>query len=536
MKAIKGKTVSPGIAMGPVFVIRKAGGEVERTVVSDPQAEAERLKACAEAADGELGRLYDKALEEVGQDAADVFEAHQMMLEELAEEAEEKVLEDGVSAEYAVQETGKEQAQVFSEMEDEYMRARAADVGDVALRLIRHLSGAGGGGELKEPSIILAEDLTPGETIGLDKDKLLGFATVQGSSNSHTAILARMMSLPALIQAPMEPEEIREGTLAILDCETGELVLEPDDKTKEEAAERIRKAAGDRALLESLKGLETVTKSGKHIELAANIGNPSDMVYVTANDAEGIGLFRSEFLYLGREDYPSEEEQFNAYKQVLEQMGEKRVVIRTCDIGADKQVDYFDLPHEENPALGLRAIRICLKRPGMFKTQLRALLRAAVYGRLAVMYPMIISPEEVKRIKAIVEETAKELEAEGIAYAIPEQGIMIETPAAVMVSDELAKEVDFFSVGTNDLTQYTLAIDRTNDALAEFLDTHHPAVLRMIEMAAENAHRHGKWIGICGELGADEALTGEFLRMGIDELSVSPSRILGLRKKIREMD
>ena len=536
MSRLKGKTVCRGVVMGPVVLLTKAALKAEKRQITDPGEEQARLKAASDRAMDELQALYDKALEELGEDGADVFEAHQMMLEELTDLAAEKIAQEGVNAEFAAEEAGKEQAALLAEMEDEYMRERAQDVREVAERLLRILMGKGGSGTLQEPSIVLAKELTPGETVGLDKSKILALVMSEGSANSHSAILARMLNIPALIRVPFVPADIRDGATAIVDGDEGLLILEPGEEEIKQTKERIAGQAAERAALAAVKGLESVTRSGRRIEIAANIGNVSDLEYVKEADADGIGLFRSEFLYLGRKDYPTEEEQLKAYRKALEEMHSKRVVIRTCDIGADKQADYFGLPHEENPALGLRAIRVCLTRPEMFKTQIRALLRAAVYGNLSVMYPMIISCDEVKRIKEIVEECAEELEKENIPYARFAQGIMIETPAAVMISDELAKLVDFFSVGTNDLTQYTLAIDRMNETLESFLDTHHPAILRMIGMAAENAHKEGKWIGICGELGADPTLTEEFLRMGIDELSVSPSMVLPLRKRVRELN
>jgi phosphotransferase system enzyme I (PtsI) len=441
-----------------------------------------------------------------------------------------------VNAEYAVAVTGDNFAEMFAGMDDDYMKARAADITDISNRLVRNLSGETEVdlGTLG-PSIIVADDLTPSETVQMDKDKILAFVTVHGSTNSHTAILARMMNIPALVGVPMDLCQLQSGTLAVVDGFKGEVCFEPSEEICKEALRRMDEEKEKQELLLALKDKETVTLDGKEIKLYANIGSVSDVGYVLENDAEGIGLFRSEFLYLGKNDFPTEEEQFQAYKQVAQMMAGKKVIIRTLDIGADKQVDYFHLGEEENPALGYRAIRICLKQPEIFKTQLRALLRAAVYGNISIMYPMIISTEEVEQIYEIVEEVRKELEEAGIPYQIPEQGIMIETPAAVMISDELAQMVDFFSIGTNDLTQYTLAIDRQNAKLDDFYQPHHKAIMRMIQMVADNAHRHGKWVGICGELGADLELTEQFVRMGIDELSVAPSMILKIRKIIREM-
>ncbi len=536
MTQYTGKGVYKGIVMGPIFVLKKADIQVKRTKITDTDAEKKRVEEAIEKSIAQLQVLYERALKEVGESSASLFETHQMMYDELQDAIFEIIDNEEVNAEFAVATAGDNQAEVFLAMEDDYFRARAADVKDVSNRLIRNLYGIEDMNQLEKPSIIVAEDLTPSETIQMDKSKILAFVTVKGSANSHTSILARMMSIPALIGVNLELSDLENGTPAIVDGEYGRFILDPEEKELAEAEKMISGEKEKKALLESLKGQDNVTKSGQHIDVFANIGNVNDLGYVQENDAGGIGLFRSEFLYLGRDDYPTEEEQFSSYKKVLQVMAGKKVVIRTCDIGADKQVDYFGLEHEENPAMGYRAIRICLTRPEMFKTQLRALLRASVYGNLSIMYPMIISLGEVRRIKAMVQEAAEELKAQEIPFSIPEQGIMIETPASVMISDELAAEVDFFSVGTNDLTQYTLAIDRQNDALDEFCDIHHPAILRMIKMAADNAHKHGKWIGICGELGADTELTEEFLKMGIDELSVAPSMVLKVRKKVRECE
>ena len=441
-----------------------------------------------------------------------------------------------VNAEYAAAATGDNFAQMFAAMDDDYMKARAADIKDISERLVRNLSG-GTDADLSsmEPSVIVADDLSPSETVQMDKEKILAFVTVHGSTNSHTAILARMMNIPALIGVPMKPDELKNGMTAVVDGFSGQVIFEPDETVKAETKKRIEEEAEKQKLLQELKGKENVTLDGRRIHIYANIGSVGDMGYVLENDAGGIGLFRSEFLYLGRNDFPTEEEQFQAYRQAAQMMAGKKVIIRTLDIGADKQVDYFQLGQEDNPAMGYRAIRICLKQPEIFKVQLSALLRAAVYGNLSIMYPMITSTEEVKRIYEIVAEVEEELKAQGVQYRIPEQGIMIETPAAVMISDRLAELVDFFSIGTNDLTQYTLAIDRQNERLDDFYNPHHEAILRMIQMVVENAHKCGKWAGICGELGADPTLTEQFVRMGVDELSVAPSMILKLRKIVREM-
>ena len=486
-----------------------------------------------------MKKLYDKAMADVGEANAMIFEVHQMMLEDLdyVESIENIIKTQNVNAEYAIATTSDNFAQMFASMDDAYMQGRAADVKDISERLLGILSGTIDSiVQTDEPSIIAADDLAPSETVQLDKDKVLAFTTMYGSSNSHTAILARTMNIPAIIGLGEALTQEYDGKMAIVDGFTGIMYIDPDEKTMEEMKAKQQKDLEQKALLEQLKGKENITKEGQKINVYANIGNVADLGAVLKNDAGGIGLFRSEFLYLENETYPTEEQQFAVYKQVAETMAGKKVIIRTLDIGADKQVDYFNLDKEENPALGYRAIRICLTRPEIFKTQLRALYRAAVYGNLSIMFPMIISVAEVKKIKEIIEEVKDELKAEGIPYKEDvETGIMIETPASVMVSRELAKEVDFFSVGTNDLTQYTLAIDRQNSKLDEFYDPHHPAVLSMIKMAADNAHAEGKWIGICGELGADLELTEEFLKMGLDELSVSPAMVLPLRKRIRDL-
>lgn len=539
MEKYMGKSVYKGTAIGPVNVLKKRDSIIRRVHVEDTEGELKRLDEAKEQALLQLSRLYDKALLEVGEVNAAIFEVHQMMLEDddYQDSIRSMIRNEQVNAEYAVAVTGDNFAKMFSDMDDEYMQARSADVKDISERLVRNL-----GKEEQtdwdnmEPSIIVADDLTPSETVQMDKNKILAFVTVHGSANSHTAILARMMNIPALIGVPLNLEKLHNGTCAVVDGKEAAFYLEPDDERIRLAKEAQQKEQEQRSLLDRYKGRESVTKSGRKIHLYANIGSVSDVAYVLENDAEGIGLFRSEFLYLGRTELPDETEQFNAYRQVLQMMAGKKVVIRTLDIGADKNVDYLGLGKEDNPAIGYRAIRICLEQPDIFKTQLRALLRAAKYGELAIMYPMIISVEEVRSIKEIVAEVARELEAENIPYAVPEQGIMIETPAAVMMSSELAELVDFFSIGTNDLTQYTLAIDRQNSRLDRFYNPHHEAVLRMIQMTVDGAHKHGKWVGICGELGADTTLTERFVRMGIDELSVSPSMVLGVRSKICEME
>ena len=538
MQYFQGKSVYKGIVMGPVAVLRKNDYQVKRTRIEDADAEILRVTGAVEAAKEQLGRLYDKAVQEVGEASAAIFEVHQMMLEDedYLESIQSMIRTELVNAEYAAAATGDNFAQMFAAMDDDYMKARAADIRDISERLVRNLSG-GADADLNsmEPSVIVADDLSPSETVQMDKEKILAFVTVHGSTNSHTAILARMMNIPALIGVPMKPDELKNGMTAVVDGFSGQVIFEPDETVKAETKKRIEEEAEKQKLLQELKGKENVTLDGRRMHIYANIGSVGDMGYVLENDAGGIGLFRSEFLYLGRNDFPTEEEQFQAYRQAAQMMAGKKVIIRTLDIGADKQVDYFQLGREDNPAMGYRAIRICLKQPEIFKVQLRALLRAAVYGNLSIMYPMITSTEEVKRIYEIVAEVEEELKVQGVQYRIPEQGIMIETPAAVMISDRLAELVDFFSIGTNDLTQYTLAIDRQNERLDDFYNPHHEAILRMIQMVVENAHKCGKWAGICGELGADPTLTEQFVRMGVDELSVAPSMILKLRKIVREM-
>ncbi len=538
MQYFQGKSVYKGIVMGPVAVLRKNDYQVKRTRIEDADAEILRVTGAVEAAKEQLGRLYDKAVQEVGEASAAIFEVHQMLLEDedYLESIQSMIRTELVNAEYAAAATGDNFAQMFAAMDDDYMKARAADIRDISERLVWNLSG-GADADLNsmEPSVIVADDLSPSETVQMDKEKILAFVTVHGSTNSHTAILARMMNIPALIGVPMKPDELKNGMTAVVDGFSGQVIFEPDETVKAETKKRIEEEAEKQKLLQELKGKENVTLDGRRIHIYANIGSVGDMGYVLENDAGGIGLFRSEFLYLGRNDFPTEEEQFQAYRQAAQMMAGKKVIIRTLDIGADKQVDYFQLGQEDNPAMGYRAIRICLKQPEIFKVQLRALLRAAVYGNLSIMYPMITSTEEVKQIYEIVAEVEEELKAQGVQYRIPEQGIMIETPAAVMISDRLAELVDFFSIGTNDLTQYTLAIDRQNERLDDFYNPHHEAILRMIQMVVENAHKCGKWAGICGELGADPTLTEQFVRMGVDELSVAPSMILKLRKIVREM-
>ena len=538
MQYFQGKSVYKGIVMGPVAVLKKNDYQVKRARIEDPEAEVKRVKEAVEVSKKQLGRLYDKAVREVGEASAAIFEVHQMMLEDedYLESMENMIRTELVNAEYAAAATGDNFAEMFAAMDDEYMKARSADVKDISERLVRNLSGEGDNDlSSMEPSVIVADDLSPSETVQMDKEKILAFVTVHGSTNSHTAILARMMNIPALIGVPMDLNSLKTGMTAVVDGFSGQVIFEPEEDVQKETEKRMQEEAEKQKLLEELKGKENITPDGRKINIYANIGSVGDLGYVMENDAGGIGLFRSEFLYLGRNDFPTEEEQFQAYKQAVQTMAGKKVIIRTLDIGADKQVEYFNLGKEENPALGYRAIRICLKQPEIFKAQLRALFRAAVYGNLSVMYPMITSTEEVEKIYAIVAEVEEELKAQEVQYKIPEQGIMIETPAAVMISDRLAEMVDFFSIGTNYLTQYTLAIDRQNEQLDDFYNPHHEAVLRMIRMVVENAHKCGKWAGICGELGADLTLTEQFVRMGVDELSVAPSMILKLRKIVREM-
>ncbi len=538
MLKFSGKSVYKGIVLGPAAVLKKTDQQVRRVKITDVDEELHRLLLACEKSKEQLRKLYEKAVKEVGETSAAIFEVHEMMLEDedYLDAIHSMIRTELVNAEYAAAVTRDNFSEMFASMNDDYMKARAADVRDVSNRLIQNLKGEE---ELDfselAPSVIVAEDLTPSETVQMDKEKILAFVTVHGSTNSHTSILARMMNIPAIIGVPVDLESIHSGMQVVVDGFSGEVIFEPDGTVCNDARKRMQEEQEKLTLLQTLKGKENVTLDGRTINIYANIGSVSDVGYVLENDAGGIGLFRSEFLYLGRNDYPTEEEQFQAYKQVVQTMAGRKVIIRTLDIGADKQVDYFHLGKEENPAMGYRAIRICLKEQAVFRTQLRALLRASVFGNLSIMYPMITSVEEVEAIFEIVEEVKAELEKDGITCKMPEQGIMVETPAAVMVSDELAKLVDFFSIGTNDLTQYTLAIDRQNERLDEFYNPHHPAIIRMIQMVVDNAHKEGKWAGICGELGADAELTKNFVRMGVDELSVAPSMILKLRKTIREM-
>ena len=539
MEQYQGKSVFGGVAIGRIHVFSKGQQQVNRIKVQDTEAEKKRYREAVQTAITELQGLYDKALKEVGEANAAIFEMHQMMLEDedFTESVENIIDSQSVNAEYAVASTGDNFAQMFASMDDEYMRGRAADVKDISERLVSVLNGASRQQmDADEPVIVMAVDLAPSETVQMDKDKVLSFVTTQGSVNSHTAILARTMSIPALIGVDMPLDAELEGKFAIVDGDNGTVYIDPSEDVLAQMQEKKEQAEEKKQLLQQLKGKETITKDGKKIKLYANIGNSKDLAMVLQNDAEGIGLFRSEFLYLEKEDYPTENEQFMVYKMVAETMAGKQVIIRTLDIGADKQCDYFNMDPEDNPALGYRAIRICLTRPEVFKTQLRALYRASAFGNISIMYPMITSVWEVKQIKKIVEEVKEELRSQNIEFGEVAQGIMIETPAAVMISRELAKEVDFFSIGTNDLTQYTLAIDRQNPKLDDFYDAHHPAVLEMIRMVAQNAHAEGIWAGICGELGADLELTEQFLQMGIDELSVSPGRILPIRKIVRESE
>ena len=536
MEKYTGKSIFKGIAIGKILFYQKGEQPVKRVKIEDTAEQIKRYEDARAQAAEQLQGLYEKALKEVGEANAAVFEVHQMMLEDddYIDSVVNIIETQQVNAEFAVATTGDNFAKMFAEMEDDYFKARAADVKDISERMVNILSGNESGGALgDEPVIVVAEDLAPSETVQMDKEKLLAFVTRLGSANSHTAILARTMNIPALIEVDIKEEW--NGKMAVVDGYTGTFYIDPDEETLKKMQEKKEEDIKARELLQELKGKEDITVDGKHIKLYANIGGVKDVTSVLANDAVGIGLFRSEFLYLEADNYPDEEAQFQAYKTVAENMAGKKVIVRTLDIGADKQVDYFNLDHEENPAMGYRAIRICLDRRDIFRTQLRALLRASAYGNIGIMYPMIISVDEVKEIKKIVESIKAELTEKGIEYGEVEQGIMIETPAAVMISDLLAEEVDFFSIGTNDLTQYTLAIDRQNSKLDNIYDSHHPAVLRMIQKTIENGHKAGCWVGICGELGADMTLTETFLKMGIDELSVSPTFVLPIRKLIREM-
>lgn len=539
MERYMGKCASGGIAIGRIFLYKKDARQVSREKITDAEQEKARYRRATEIAADQLGGLYEKARLEMGEESAAVLEVHQMMLrdDDYMESVENIIDTELVNGEYAVWMTGENFAAMFSAMDDEYMQARAADVKDISRRLIGVLQGGTTGTELpEEPVILLAEDLAPSETVQMDKEKVLSFVTVEGSTNSHTAILARTMDIPALVATDMPLSRELNGKMAIVDGDNGVLYVEPDGQTMEKMRRALEEMRGRKELLRTLKGKETITLDGQKVKLYANIGNLDDLKLALENDAGGIGLFRSEFLYLEGSDFPTEQAQFEIYKQAVQAMGEKPVIIRTLDIGADKTCDYFHMEKEENPAMGCRAIRICLTRPEIFKTQLRALLRASAYGNLAIMYPMITSLWEVEKIQEIVGEVKAELEEQAIPFGGPPQGVMIETPAAVMISRALAEKVDFFSIGTNDLTQYTLAVDRQNPRLDRFYDSHHPAVLEMIRMVTENAHRAGIWAGICGELGADTSLTQTFLEMGVDELSVAPGSILPIRKIILETD
>ncbi len=539
METRQGKSVFSGVAIGKLLVYKKAKQVVEKYAIEDTEAEVARYAAAKEKAGDQLRLLKEKTMQDVGEAEAEIFEAHQMLLEDLdfVEGITNMIRQDKVNAEYAVFVTGEQCAALFLSMDDEYMRGRAADINDISSRLIAILSGTQVSAEaMPEPVIIMAEDLAPSETVQFEKDKILALVTQKGSANSHTAILARTMNIPCIVTADIDLDPSLTGKTGIVDGFTGKIYMEPDEVTMAVMQEKKKREEERKLLLQSLKGLPTVTKSGKKVHLYANIGSEEDVDAVLENDSEGIGLFRSEFLYLGRDDYPTEEEQFQVYKNVISKMNGKKVIIRTLDIGADKQADYFHIPKEENPAMGYRAIRICLDRVDVFKTQLRAIFRASAYGTASIMFPMIISVKEIKRIKEIVEEVKEELRQADISFGDVELGIMVETPAAVMIADMLASEVDFFSIGTNDLTQYALAIDRQNQSLDHIYDPHHEAVLRMIQRSIECAHAHGAWCGICGELGADMELTRRFIQMGIDELSVSPVFTLELRKKIRETE
>ena len=539
MNVYQGKSVFGGIAIGHLCVYKKGEQQVTRQKIADVEAEVKRFQDAKEAAQAQLGELYDKAVREVGEANAAIFEMHQMLLEDedYQDSVENIIRTQQVNAEYATAITSDHFSSMFAEMDDDYMKERAADIRDISERVIANLNGENKSKVVTdEPVIILADDLAPSETVQLEKDKVLSFVTVHGSVNSHTAILARTMGIPALVSTEMELTDDLDGKLAVVDGNHGVIYVEPDAEIMEKMEALKKEEEEKKELLQTFKNKESITLDGKKVLTYANIGNVKDLALVLQNGAEGIGLFRSEFLYLESETYPTEDEQFEVYKKVAETMAGKRVIIRTLDIGADKQADYFELAKEENPAMGVRAIRICLTRPEIFKTQLRALFRASAFGNIAIMYPMITSLSEIAQIKKIVEEVKAELDADSVPYGTPEQGIMIETPAAATISDLLAEEVDFFSIVTNDLTQYTLAIDRQNQSLDSFFDAHHIAVLRMINQTVQNAHKAGIWCGICGELGADSDLTELFLAMGIDELSVSPGRLLTIRRLICETD
>ena len=538
MLKFSGKSVLSGVAIGKLYIFKKQEYTLVKETVADAEAEVARFHDACEKAKEQLGKLYEKTLEEVGEEHAAIFDVHKMMLEDLdyIEAIEAMIRDEKVNAEYAVTITGDNFAETFAMMDDDYFKARSADILDISKRVVRVLAGIKEAGvDSEEPVIIVADDLTPSETVQMDKSKILAFVTRFGSKNSHTAILARSMNLPSLINCDIELLDEYDGQMAVVDSFHDTLVVDPDEDTLDKSIQDMNKWKSEIAELDELIGKDNVTTDGRKVNIYANIGNVEDLPQVLKNDAHGIGLFRSEFVYLGSKDYPTEEEQFESYKAVVEGMGGKKVIIRTLDIGADKQADYFNLDHEENPAMGLRAIRICLERTEVFKTQLRAIYRASAFGKCSIMFPMIISVWEIQKIKEIVEEVKAELTKEGHAFGDVELGIMIETPAAVMMSDELAKEVEFFSIGTNDLTQYTLAIDRQNQCIERFYDAHHPAVLKMIKTTIDNGHKNGIWVGICGELAGDLELTETFMDMGIDELSVSPTFILPLRKKVREI-
>lgn len=538
MLKFSGKSVLSGVAIGKLYIFKKQEYTLTKDKVADVEAEVARFQDACEKSKEQLEKLYEKTLAEVGEEHAAIFDVHKMMLEDLdyLEAIEAMIRDESVNAEYAVSTTGDSFAETFAMMDDDYFKARSADILDISKRVVRVLAGIKEAGiDSEEPVIIVADDLTPSETVQMDKSKILAFVTRYGSQNSHTAILARSMNLPSLINTDIELLDEFDGKMAVVDSLHDTLIVNPDENAMREAEADLKRWRDELSALDELIGLDNVTTDGRQVNIYANIGNVEDLPKVLQNDAHGIGLFRSEFVYLGSQDYPSEDEQFEAYKAVVEGMGGKKVIIRTLDIGADKQADYFQLAHEENPAMGLRAIRICLERMEVFKTQLRAIYRASAFGKCSIMFPMIISVWEIKKIKEIIEVVKKELTEEGYAIGEVELGIMIETPAAVMMSDELAKEVEFFSIGTNDLTQYTLAIDRQNECINRFYDSHHPAVLKMIQMTIDNGHKNGIWVGICGELASDLTLTETFMDMGIDELSVSPTYVLPLRKKVREI-
>ena len=540
MISIQGKGVSSGVGAGPLYFYQRAQTEIPRYTVEDTDAEWHRFKGAQTGAVEQLGDLAEKARAEAGDEAAMLFETHQMMAEDLdyEEAIEQRITEEKMNAEAAIADTAEQFAAMFEAMDDSYMQARAADVKDVSRRLLDILSGAVAGGIASDvPVILAADDLAPSETVQLDKSKILGFITAGGSGSSHTAILARTMGIPAIVGVGGALKAEYAGRPVIIDGATGNVVIDPDDMTRDRLMKKREEQLRLQRLLETLKGQPNVTKDGKSIRVYCNIGSPEDVHAVQVNDGGGIGLFRSEFLYLNCEDYPTEDQQFEAYKQVLSDMEGKEVIIRTLDIGADKQIGYFNLPHEDNPAMGMRALRICLSRPEVFRTQLRALYRASAYGKLGIMFPMVTNVWEVREAKRLCEEVKRDLKTEGIPYSEDVSlGIMIETPAAVMLSDRLAKEVDFFSIGTNDLTQYTLACDRQNNDLGRFYDPHHLSVLRLIQLVTENAHKNGIWVGICGELGADLTLTETFLALGVDELSVTPRAVLPLRNAVRMTD